>query len=314
MPSPPGRSSEGSAADPRPGFHVDVAIVGAGPAGLAAAMQASRRGLSLALFEMDRPGGQAIAAHRIDDYPGHPDGISGQSLMRRFLRQALAHGVAIRQGEVLSLARSPGGFLLATTEGGIEAHTAIVACGLAPRRTGVPGEGQLFGRRIFAYADPARIPHRGRRVLILGSGDGAFDQALAFRAGALEVAIAMKHSAPSCAPHLADRTRELAIALLPSHVATRFEERGDEIVISFDAGKGRATRSADIVVECIGKEPRLSFLSEELRQGPIPGLFFAGDCRRGSCRHVAVAAGDGMASASEAAAFLQRNCSAQIPA
>ena len=76
---------------------IDVAIVGAGPAGLMAAMQAKRQGLSVALFEKNRPGGQALAANLIENFPGMPNGIRGPELVQRFIEQVKAHGIQIRK-------------------------------------------------------------------------------------------------------------------------------------------------------------------------------------------------------------------------
>lgn len=289
---------------PHPPETVDCAIVGAGPAGVAAALEARRQGLSVALFERGEAGGQARVAHWILNLPGFPEGISGRDFAERLLHHLKHEGIPLRQEEVTQLARTGTGFLLTTPSAEVRANSVIVACGLKPRALRIPGEEELLGQRLFAYADPTRIPHAGLRIIVLGSGDAAFDQALAFRGQADSIAIAMKHASPRCVPRLAEEARRAGIELLPSHVATAIENCNEGIAIAFDDRGRRLRRGADIAIVCIGKEPQLEFLAPELREGKSPGLFFAGDCCRGLLRGIAIAAGDGAAAAMETALWL----------
>lgn len=288
---------------------IDCAIIGAGPAGLAAGMQASRQGLRIALFERDRPGGQAVAANWIENYPGFPEGITGRELMSCFVQQVAAHGVAFTRDEVTAVTRDGSGFLVTAGSRTIRATTVICAAGLTPRLTGVPGEANLFGRRIFAYADPEVVPHEGKGVLVIGSGDAAFDQALHFLRRASTVAIAMRTDAPSCAPHLLDQAAAAGIDLMSQLQLTSVAERGSGIVARFERPDGMSceVRAAAMIL-CIGKERSLRFLDPGWLEATPQGFFLAGDCCRGRDRHVAIAAGDGIAAAMAAHAWLRGRC------
>jgi thioredoxin reductase (NADPH) len=261
---------------------IDCLIVGAGPAGLAAAIQAKRQGLRIVVCEKAAPGGQARAAHWIENLLGFPEGISGKEIAQRFLAQAEVSGIEPLQEEVRAVARAAEGFEVRTDRAVHAARSLIVACGLAPRELQVPGAASLRGRRLFSYVEPEAVPHKGKEVLVIGGGDAAFDQALHFARIARKVTIAMRDRAPRCIPLLAQRA------------AAAFAGEG-----------GPAAIRADIVLACIGKEPRTGFLPPELREPGTAGIFWAGDCARGRHRHIAIAVGDGVAAAMAAAEYLK---------
>lgn len=282
---------------------MDVAIIGAGPAGLACAIQAVRQGLTLALFEKGQPGGQALAAHCIENYPGFAEGISGRELMEQFIRQAQAHSVPIRHEAALNVKTSSEGFHTLTSTGETVSKTLVVASGLRPKRIGIPGESELEGKRIFFYADPERVPHEGRHVLVMGGGDAAFDQAINFSRKAARVDIAMRSDLPRCAPPLLEEAVRLGIEVLPGRNAVSLCERDETLHVGF-AGIG--IYACDLLVACIGKEQHFEFLDRHLRNGDHPGLFLAGDCCHERDRHIAIAVGDGVLCAMRVAKHLKR--------
>jgi thioredoxin reductase (NADPH) len=280
---------------------VDISIVGAGPAGLACAMQAKRQGLTLAVFERDRPGGQALAAHSIENFPGFPKGIAGRELMERFIEQVLGQGVEITCEEVMCASHTGETFEIETTGGTTSSRVLVVASGLRPKRLGVPGEDELAGSRVFYYAEADRVPHTGKEVLVVGSGDAAFDQALSFSRTAGQVAIAMKYDEPRCNPRLLAKVAENRIDILPSRRVTSIREDGGRLAVAFDEGEA----ACDLLVACIGKEQNLDFLDPTLRAGDRPGFYFAGDCWRGRDRHISIAIGDGIAAAMKAVEYIK---------
>jgi len=282
---------------------VDLVIVGAGPAGLMAAVQARRQGLSIALLEKGRPGGQALAANRIENFPGFPEGMSGPDLVEKFMDQAKSHGVIIRHETVEMISKESGIFTVRTSKGNVSARTVIVASGLKPKRLGIPGEDELIGRCVFAYAAPSLVPHEGRRVTIIGSGDAAFDQALNFSRLAKSVTIATKHERPACTPALEKIVRDTGIEMLTSHVASSIRKMQDTLEVTFENGRSIET---DVVITCAGKERNLAFLDNELANAKVEGLFFAGDCHRDLDRHIAIACGDGIAAAMSAAEYVSK--------
>lgn len=280
---------------------VDCAIVGAGPAGLACAMQAVRQGLEIALFEKARPGGQALAANRIENYPGFTEGITGRELMERFVSQVTSHGIEIRHEIVSSVTRPDALFRLETNVSLTESRALVVASGLRPRRLGIPGEDELADGKLFYYADPAEVPHEGAEVAVIGSGDAAFDQALSFRERSSKVTIAMKYAAPRCTPILAGRAKRAGIEILPECNIVSLGDESGGVRIGFANGKKLC---ANIAIVCIGKERDCSFIDGSLLVDGVPGIYFAGDCHRDGDRHISIAIGDGVASAMKAADYV----------
>ena len=330
---------------------IDLAVVGAGPAGLAAAVQARRLGLDLLVLEEDRPGGALATAFFVENYPGFPGGVAGRELARRMVRQAQGLGVPIRKARVLRIRPEEGAFLLETDRGPLQARAVIAATGSRPRALGLPGEEALRGEYLFHRADRllARMIHEdssredpGRRhrpadpgsqqdlhgsfglerspegkVLVLGGGDAAFDQAAYLASRDVEVLLACR----SARPRALERIVALAEAqgvrvLLETRLRSlEIEEEGLVAFLSSPAGEMRV--KARRLLLALGKEPDFSLLPREaLTPGGIlpphpmgrtglPGLFAAGDLRRGRDRQAVIAAGDGMAAALEAARYLQ---------
>lgn len=281
----------------------DCLIVGAGPAGLSAAMQVRRQGHSVALFEEARPGGQALAANLIENFPGFPEGITGRELMERLVRQVERHGVPIISERVVSVRRSKETFVARTADNTFSGRALIVATGLAPKLLGVPGERELLGRRIFTYLEPLRLGHKFRRVAIIGGGDAAFDLALNYSRVASKVVILMRGTSPKCNPILLKRVQGCGIEVKTGLDVLSFSEGSDGVTIEVEGGS-KSKLEVDVVITCIGKEPRADFLDPEIAKDHTPGMFWAGDCRRGRHRHIAIATGDGTVAAMKAAEYL----------
>jgi thioredoxin reductase (NADPH) len=160
----------------------DVAIVGAGPAGLAAAVYAATEGLSVAVFDQRAPGGQAGASARIENYLGFPTGISGQALAARAFQQALKFGAHLAiPGKVLSVKRDPDSFSLILGDGQrVCAKTVVIASGAAYRRPAVTSLDRFEGRGTYYWATniEAKLV-KGKDIVLIGGGNSA-GQAIVF--------------------------------------------------------------------------------------------------------------------------------------
>lgn len=280
---------------------IDCLIIGAGPAGLAAAVQATRLGLTIAIIEQHRPGGQALAARWIEDYPGFPGGISGHDLMALFIAQAKDMKIDICHETARECILNKKVFKVKTNLGVYHTHAIIVATGLIPKRLKIDGESKLIGRRIFSYADPNEIPHKGKCVLVVGGGDAAFDQALYFSRQAKNVIIAMHSDTPRCLKILEHEALNAGVDIMASLKPEAIHDLGDSI--SFIAKKNYRQKKikADILITCIGKERKFDFLPATFTKTAPPGLFFAGDCDNEYARHIAIAVGGGTKAAKAAA-------------
>lgn len=298
----------------------DLVIIGAGPAGLSAAIQAKRLGLDLVVVERDRPGGQALAAYSIENYPGCPFGASGKQLMSRFTDHAKKLGIETLRAEASAVSRSGNRYSIATDGPTIESKAVIIATGLAPKRLRANGARDLEGTHLHYYVDPERVDHKGKRVLVIGSGDAAFDQAMGFADQASEITIAMRGATPRCLFLLTRRAERRGIRIMRSATPTKLTMTDDGIAVAFLPTGSAAKKSswdmkADHVVACIGKKPDTSLLEPligtntpfPLEPGPVEGmptLYLAGDICRGNLRQISIAAGDGMRAAMDIYQYL----------
>jgi len=151
----------------------DVIIVGAGPAGLTAALYTARHNLKTLVLEGRKTGGRALEAHRVDNYPGFPDGISGQDLMKNMIQQALRFGAEIRNETVVGLSDFGGQKMVNTRMGFYQAKSVVVATGVSRKSLSVPGENEFKGRGV-SYCGVCDGPFfRDKTVAIVGSGHEA---------------------------------------------------------------------------------------------------------------------------------------------
>ena len=151
-----------------------VAVIGCGPAGIAAAVQLVREGHPPLVFEGKRPGGLLRNANLVENYPGCPGGISGPELVERMLAQLEEHSVEVRREEVLELVCDEKSFSLRTGSGVYAALRVVLAPGTRPRVLTVPDD--CRGRVFSEVAEMGDVS--GKRVAIIGAGDAAFDYAL----------------------------------------------------------------------------------------------------------------------------------------
>ncbi len=245
-------------------LNYELAIVGGGPAGIAAAIHASRLGLTTALVEKNELGGQANIAPWIENYPGFPDGIRGRYLISNFRDQLARWKVKVISAEADSLNLEENIFILKTSAGDIPARNVIVATGMTPKTIGIKNE--------IPYADPANTPHDDKDVLIVGSGDCAFDLAAEFALNAKSVTICVRGEKISAIQRVVERAKK----------------RGVRIMKNSNPGE----IPHDILISCIGKETTVPFVQNIIKnfagltispgEAESPkGLFFAGDISPG---------------------------------
>jgi thioredoxin reductase (NADPH) len=317
----------------------DVAIVGAGPAGLGAAVHAASEGLRTVVLEPDALGGQAGASSRIRNYLGFPGGVSGAELTARAYEQARVFGaefVFTRRATALAMRGEDRAVILSDGAEAI-ARAVVVATGVSYRRLGIPALDRLVGMGVFygAAAAEARAM-TGEHVVVVGAGNSAGQAALHLARFAARVTLLVRGDvlAASMSDYL---IRELEttprIEIRPQ---TRVVDGGGdhrlEAVVVENARTGRREdlRAAAMFV-LIGAEPRTEWLAEVLQrdgagyvstggdvsragwplerapmllEASVPGVFAVGDVRRGSVKRVAAAAGEGSVAIGSVHAYL----------
>ena len=333
-----------------PGEVFDVAVVGAGPAGLAAAVGASSEGLSTVMVEDEAVGGQAGTSSMIRNYPGFAQGISGATLAQEMRRQAWAFGTTflyMRQAQ--SLSREDGRYRLALSDGSVlVARTVIIATGVAYRRLGIPALEDLQGRGVYYGAAVSEAPAmRGRTVFVAGGANSAGQAALHLARWAKKVTILVR--AASLAEAMSDYLIRQIAAAPNIDVRYRVQVAGgtgaghlQSLVLEDTASGARRAVPADALFVLIGAQPRTGWLGEAVardRQGfirtgadlpasthvrwpsghppllpleaSLPGVFAAGDVRRGSVKRVAAAVGEGAATIPLVHRYLARAAASQ---
>jgi thioredoxin reductase (NADPH) len=156
--------------------HTDVVIIGGGPAGLTAGIYAGRGQLDVVVVEKGLPGGQIAQTEEVENYPGFETAIGGHELAQRMVRQAERFGAKIVMDEVEGLERDGGRFRVRGYERDYLAEAVIVATGANPRRLGVPGEDEFYGRGVSTCATCDGFFYRGKRVIVVGGGDAAVEE------------------------------------------------------------------------------------------------------------------------------------------
>lgn len=309
----------------------DIAVIGAGVAGLNAAITAARHGAHTLVIDRLGAGGQVINVDRIDNFPGPAEGMAGFELGPMLQMQAGDAGVEFALDTIEAISPIDGGFRLVGSDLNLTCGSVIVACGSSKRTLGIPGEAEFEGRGVSHCASCDGPLMRGREVCIVGGGDSALDEALALAAHAARVTIIHRGSRLRASAALQERCRHapnIDIRLGTEAAAIRGENGVDGITIRDLATGEELDLPCHGVFIYVGLEPNAAFLADTVTlaadgrivvdldmRSSMDGIFAAGDIRARSVAHLAASAGDGVTAAIAAMHYLeQRDTGGQPPA
>jgi len=297
----------------------DLVIVGAGVAGLTAALFAARYGLKVVVVDQLGVGGQISNAEKIENFPGFPQGIGGHELGPLLHEQAEAAGAEFVLDTVDSLAIDGEQRIVQGAAEVLRARSVIISAGSALRSLGIPGEEKFLGKGVSHCASCDGPFFAGREVCVVGGGDSALDEALVLAEHAAHVTIFHRGKNLRTQRVLLDKvsaTGKIEIAL-----ETTVEEIiGEDAVTAVRLRDNRTARVQNIsgVFVYIGLEPNTAFLQGVLKldaaghieadillRTSLAGVFAAGDVRKNSVAQLAAVAGDGATAAISAWRYLK---------
>lgn len=299
----------------------DLVIIGGGPAGLTAGLYAARAKLKTLLLERFAPGGQILTTDWVENYPGFPEGISGYDLVDKMKGQAERFGLIIRSQEVQSLELKGAKKTVITDSGTIETRAVIIACGAAPQKLGIEGEGQLTGKGVSYCATCDGPFFRDQPVAVIGGGDTAVEEALYLTRFASRVFIIHRRDRLRAIQLIQERARnEAKIEIIWDTVALKIS--GDTAVKSLELKNVKTGLIRTLPVEgvfvFIGYIPNSGLVKDTLSlddwgfiktdndmSTDIPGVFAAGDVRSKALRQVATAVGEGATAAYMAERYIE---------
>ena len=300
----------------------NVAVVGGGPAGLTAGLYLCRAKIDVVLVEKQLPGGEAVYAPLIENFPGFPEGIQGAELMELMQAQVKRFGLEVRTFDsATELSVDGQDKRLALDKGALKARAVIIATGRSPRKMGIPGEEEFLGRGISHCATCDAPLFRERVVLVVGGGDAAIEEALHLARFASKVILVHRRDELRAADYLQERAvSEPKLEFMwNSEIA---EIKGDQtvssaLIVNKVTGE-RTEMPVDGIFFKVGNVPNTSFVgdlleldkagyvvTDEKLEASVPGIFAAGDVRANLFKQVILAAAEGALAALAAQRYLE---------
>jgi thioredoxin reductase (NADPH) len=303
-----------------PPMHYQVVIIGSGPAGLTAALYASRAELKPLVIEGPTPQGQLMGTTVVENWPGDIS-VMGPELMERMRKQAQHVGATFLDGTVTDIDTSKRPFVMSADDKKITADAIIIATGATPRHLGCPGESEYWGKGVSSCAVCDGILYRNKEVVIVGGGDTAMEHALTLIKFAKKVTIVhIRDKLAASAAMQASVIHHAKVTICYNETVTAISGDGTKVtkvaLTNQQTGK-QSILSVDGVFIAIGLLPNSKFLPKEIErdqkgyvrtfehtQTSVNGIFAAGDVVDARYRQAVTSAGDGCRAALDAERYL----------
>lgn len=299
----------------------DTVIIGGGPAGLVAAIYASRARLKTLLIESASVTGQAVTTSDIENYPGFPEGLNGFELIERFKKQAEKFGAEFKTGNVKSVKEEKNAWQVVLDKGSITSLSVIIAAGSRPRKLAVPGEEKFRGKGVSYCAVCDAAFFKNKDIVLVGGGDSAIEEALFLTKFARKITLVHRRDRLRATKILQEKaSANKKIKFIWSSKIT--EILGDEKVKSVKIENAKTGEKKEIscggVFIFVGYVPNTGFLKNTVKldeNGYIitddnmktskEGIFASGDARKKLLRQIVTAAADGATAAVSARMYVE---------
>jgi len=299
----------------------EVIIIGGGPGGLTAGLYTSRARLSTLLIESALFGGQMTTTELIENYPGFPQGVTGDELSRRMEEQAKRFGMETVPQEVVKVSLEGDMKVVQTYESTYRCDALIISTGTEYRKLGVPGEKEFAGKGVSYCATCDGAFFRDSQIVVVGGGDSALTEALFLTKFVKELTIVHRREALRGTKIYQERAlANPKIKFLWNSIVQ--EIKGDSMVRSIIVKNVKTGEIKEFETEgaflFVGLVPRTQFLkgivqmdeggyilTNEHCETSARGIFAVGDCRKKLLRQIATAVGDGATAAFAAEKFLE---------
>lgn len=294
----------------------DVIIMGAGPAGLTAAIYATRGGMKTAVVETMASGGQTLIISELENYPGIA-GTDGFSLAQTMTEQAKSFGAEFIYDQIKNVSLG-GDIKRVETEysGTLEARAIIIATGAKAKSLGISGEAKLTGRGVSYCATCDGALYRGKTVAVVGGGNTAVTDAIYLKKFAKEVYIIHRRNEFRASKILVDRMISAGVEILTPYIAAELVgEPLSAIKIKNVSTEEISELPIDGLFVAVGNEPSTQLfpeletengyiLTDEVMATNLSGVYAAGDVRKKSLRQIVTACADGAVAAEEAVKYV----------
>ena len=297
----------------------DIAVVGAGPAGMTAALYAARAGKRVLLLEGEMYGGQIVQSRLVENYPGAPE-INGAELAMKMMEPLTALGLEPTYGKVNEVRKTETGFVLVTETDSYGVRAVIIATGVAHRKLGVPGEERLIGGGVSFCATCDGMLFRGKEVAVVGGGNTAVQDALVLSELCSRVYLIHRRDAFRAEAHLVEKMRAAEnVQCITDTVVTEMQgsPKLEALVLRNVKTEKTSTLPVSGVFLAVGNVAQNEafralveldasgfVLTDEDCRTSQEGILAAGDCRHKKVRQLTTATADGTVAALCAVEYL----------
>lgn len=303
--------------------HVKVLIIGSGPAGLGAALYASRAQLEPVVLTGQELGGQVSITHMVENYPGFPEGVEGPELTQLFQKQAERFGAKVVFDTATQVDFSKRPYKVSTYSGEYLADTVIITTGASPRKLNIPGEMEFTGKGVSYCGTCDGFFFKGKDIVVVGGGDSAMEEGIFLTRFANKVTVVHRRDELRASAILEERAmKNEKIDFIWDTQVESISSNGDGTVdlIKLKNVKDKSEKefATDGVFIFIGHIPNTSIFKDQLEtdeagylivnrhmETNIPGVYAGGEVADPHFRQVITSAGMGAAAAIQATRFLE---------